>query len=142
MLSPGRAAKPWNLSGLRFTPLVSFSPHSHVLFCALSLRMTSFPGTPVSSVLILTAPRSRQLRGSSPLPLHIPMEGVHGPSVLDTPSPPFCLLMLFMGFSQQEYWSGLPLTRPVDHVLSEVSVVTLQVIASLSYANTFATIRL
>ena len=32
--------------------------------------------------------------------------------------------MLFMGFWQQEYWSGLLSPRPVDHVLSEVSAVT------------------
>ena len=25
-----------------------------------------------------------------------------------------------MGFSQQEYWSGLPFPLPVDHVLSEL----------------------
>ena len=30
----------------------------------------------------------------------------------------FCLLILFMGFSRQEYWSGLPFPSPVDHVLS------------------------
>ena len=29
--------------------------------------------------------------------------------------------MLFMGFSRQEYWSGLPFPSPVDHVLSEFS---------------------
>ena len=33
----------------------------------------------------------------------------------------FCLFILFMGFSRQEYWSGLPSTYPVDHVLSELS---------------------
>ena len=33
----------------------------------------------------------------------------------------FCLFILFMGFSRQEYWSGLPLPSPVDHVLSELS---------------------
>ena len=32
---------------------------------------------------------------------------------------PFCLFILFMGFSRQEYWSGLPFSSPVDHVLSE-----------------------
>ena len=31
----------------------------------------------------------------------------------------FCLFMLFMGFSRQEYWSGLPFPSPVDHILSE-----------------------
>ena len=29
-----------------------------------------------------------------------------------------------MGFSRQEYWSGLPFPSPVDHVLSELSTMT------------------
>ena len=29
-----------------------------------------------------------------------------------------------MGFSRQEYWSGLPFSSPVDHVLSEFSTMT------------------
>ena len=29
--------------------------------------------------------------------------------------PSFCLLIMFMGFSRQEYWSGLPFPSPVDH---------------------------
>ena len=33
----------------------------------------------------------------------------------------FCL---FMGFSRQEYWSGLPFPSPVDHILSDLSTVT------------------
>ena len=36
----------------------------------------------------------------------------------------FCLFVLFMGFSRQEYWSGLLLPSPVDHVLSELSTMT------------------
>ena len=36
----------------------------------------------------------------------------------------FCLFILFMGFSRQEYWSGLPFPSPVDHVLSEFSIMT------------------
>ena len=36
----------------------------------------------------------------------------------------FCLFMLFMGFSRQKYWSGLPFPSPVDHVLSERSSMT------------------
>ena len=36
----------------------------------------------------------------------------------------FCLFILFMGFSTQEYWSGLPFPSPVDHVLSELSTMT------------------
>ena len=29
----------------------------------------------------------------------------------------FCLFILFIAFSGQEYWSGLPFSSPVDHVL-------------------------
>ena len=36
----------------------------------------------------------------------------------------FCLFLLFMGFSSQEYWSGLPFPSPVDHTLSDLSTVT------------------
>ena len=36
----------------------------------------------------------------------------------------FCLFILFMGFSRQEYWSGLPFLPPVDHVLSELFTMT------------------
>ena len=32
----------------------------------------------------------------------------------------FCLFILFMGFSRQEYWSDLPFLSPSDHVLSEL----------------------
>ena len=33
----------------------------------------------------------------------------------------FCLFILFMGFSRQKYWSGLPFPSPVDHILSDLS---------------------
>ena len=33
----------------------------------------------------------------------------------------FCLFILFMGFSRQEYLSGLPMPSPEDHILSELS---------------------
>ena len=36
----------------------------------------------------------------------------------------FCLFILFLGFSRQEYWSGLPFPSPVDHVLSDLSTMT------------------
>ena len=36
----------------------------------------------------------------------------------------FYLFILFMGFSRQEYWSGLPFPSPVDHILSELSTMT------------------
>ena len=33
----------------------------------------------------------------------------------------FWLFILFMGFSRQEHWNGLPLPSPADHILSELS---------------------
>ena len=53
-------------------------------------------------------------------------------SILDTYCPgefllsilSFCLFILFMGFSRQEYWSGLPFPSPVDHILSDLSTMT------------------
>ena len=36
----------------------------------------------------------------------------------------FCLFILFMGLSRQEYWSSLPFPSPVDHILSELSTMT------------------
>ena len=36
----------------------------------------------------------------------------------------FCLLILFTGFSRQEYWSGLPFPSPVHHILSDLSIMT------------------
>ena len=36
----------------------------------------------------------------------------------------FCLFILFLGFSRQKYWSGLPFPSPVDHILSELSTMT------------------
>ena len=36
----------------------------------------------------------------------------------------FCPFMLFLGFSRQEYWNGLPFPSPLDHILSELSTMT------------------
>ena len=36
----------------------------------------------------------------------------------------FGLFILFMGFSRQEYWSGLAFGSPVDHTLSDLSTMT------------------
>ena len=32
--------------------------------------------------------------------------------------------ILFAGFSRQEYWSGLPFPSPVDHILSDLCIMT------------------
>ena len=55
----------------------------------------------------------------------------------------FCLFILFIGFSRQEYWCGLPFPSLVDHVLSELSTMThllgwlhtAWLIASVSYTR-------
>ena len=35
-----------------------------------------------------------------------------------------CLFIMALGFSKQEYWSGLPFPSPVHHILSELSTMT------------------
>ena len=44
--------------------------------------------------------------------------GTYWPGVFLFQCPIICLLILFMGFSGQEYWSGFPFPSPVDHILS------------------------
>ena len=50
----------------------------------------------------------------------------------------FCLFILFMVFSRQEYWSGLLVPSPVDHIFSELSSMTrLSWVALHSMAQSF-----
>ena len=50
----------------------------------------------------------------------------------------FCLFILFMGFSRQKCWSGLPLPSPVDHILSGLSTMThLSLVTLHGMANSF-----
>ena len=50
----------------------------------------------------------------------------------------FCLFILFMGFSRQEYWSDLRFPSPVDHILLELSTMThLSWVALHSMAHSF-----
>ena len=50
----------------------------------------------------------------------------------------FCLFIVFMGFSRQEYWSGLPFPSPVGHILSELStVIHLSLVGLHSVAHSF-----
>ena len=54
----------------------------------------------------------------------------------------FCLFILFMRFSRQEYWSGLPFPSPVDHILSELPTMTcLSWVALHSLAHSFHWVR-
>ena len=62
----------------------------------------------------------------------------------------FCPFILFKGFSWQEYWRVLPFLPPVDHVLSELFIMTYPSYVALysmaqsllSYISIFARIRL
>ena len=55
----------------------------------------------------------------------------------------FWLFILFMGFSRQEYWSGLPFPCPVDPLLSKLSTMTrLSWVALHSMAHSFNETRL
>ena len=56
--------------------------------------------------------------------LHWSPVGTYRPGEFIFPVLSFCLFILFMGFSKQEYWSGLPFPSPVGHVLSELSTMT------------------
>ena len=50
--------------------------------------------------------------------------GTYWPGSSSFSVPSFCLFILFMGFSRQEYWSGWPFPSSVDHILSELSSMT------------------
>ena len=50
----------------------------------------------------------------------------------------FSPFILFMGFSREEYWSGLPLPSPVGHILSELStMIHLSFVALQGMAHSF-----
>ena len=50
----------------------------------------------------------------------------------------FCLFILSMEFSRQEFWSGLPFPSPVDYILSELSTMThLSWVALQGMAHSF-----
>ena len=77
--------------------------HIHfILSGAIGNCPLPFPG----SILDTFQPGERRIGGSSS-------------SVIS-----FCHFTLFLGFSQQEYWSGLPFPPPVDHILSELFTMT------------------
>ena len=51
----------------------------------------------------------------------------------------FCLFILFMRFTKQEYWSGLPFPPQLDHIWSELfTMVHLSWVALHSMAHSFS----
>ena len=60
------------------------------------------------------------------LSLHWPPVAYWAPTYLGSSSfsiLSFCLFILFMGFSRQEYWSGLPFPSPVDHIIKPINLI-------------------
>ena len=51
------------------------------------------------------------------------ISGTHWPGEFSFQCPIFLPFYTVHGFSRQEYWSGLPFPSPVDHVLSENTLV-------------------
>ena len=64
--------------------------------------------------------------------------GTYRPGEFTFQCPMFLPFILFMGFSRQEYCSGLPFPSPVDHILSELYTMThLSWVALHSMAHSF-----
>ena len=126
---------PW--SSLRLTSIESVMPSSHlILRCPLFLLSSIpfialycigpcfYPVTPTTGYCFCF--------GSIPsfllkLFLHWSPVAYWAPTDLGSSSFSilwFCLFILFMGFSRQEYWSGLPFPSPVDRILSDLSTMT------------------
>ena len=53
----------------------------------------------------------------------------------------FCIFILFVGFSRQEYWSGLPFPSPVDHILSELSTMICSSWVALHNSHSFIELK-
>ena len=99
--------------GLTFQVSMQYSPLQH--WTLLPLPVTSTTGCcfcfgSVSSLFLDLFPHWSPVAYWAPTDL-----GSSSFSILSY------LFILFMGFSRQEYWSGLPFPSPVDHVLSELS---------------------
>ena len=95
-------------------------PGSYAILVFIALDFTSITSHIHTWALLLLLLHLFILFHSSPVAYWAPTNlGSSSFSVLS-----FCLFILFIGFSRQEYWSGLPLPSPVDHVLSELSTMT------------------
>ena len=100
-------------SSLKLTSIELVMPFSHLILCCPLFLLPPIPpsfGSIPSFFLEL-------FLHQSPVAYWAPTNlGSSSFSILS-----FCLFILFMGFSRQEYWSGLPFPSPVDHILSDLS---------------------
>ena len=105
-----------------FTDLISQVP---VQYCSLQHHRTSFspPDTAMTECHFCFGPATSFFLERLVIALYCSPEVYWMPSDLEGSSSSvisFCLFILSTGFSRQEYWSGLPFTPPMDHILSEV----------------------
>ena len=97
-------------SSPRLTSIESVMPSSHLILCCPLLLLPPIP------------PSIRVFSNESALHMRWPKYWSFSFRAYWAPTDPgsssfsvlsFCLFMLFMGFSRQEYWSGLPFPSPV-----------------------------
>ena len=105
---------PWFMD-LTFQVPVQYCSLQHLtLFPSASTTGHCFPFGSVSSFIL------ELFLHSSPVAYWAPTYlGSSSFSILS-----FCHFILFIGFSRQEYWSGLPFPSPVDHILLDLSTMT------------------
>ena len=99
-------------------------PGSYVMLLFTALDFTSIRNHIHNWVLLLLWLRLFSFSGFiSPL-ISSCILGTYRPGKFIFQCPIFSPFILFMGFSRQEYWSGLLFPSPVNHVLSELSTMT------------------
>ena len=105
---------------LKLTSIESVMPSSHFILChPLFLLPPIFP-----SITVFSNESALHIRWSkywrSPVAYWALTDlGSTSFSILS-----FCLFILYLGFSRQEYWSGLPFPSPGDDLLSDLSTMT------------------
>ena len=102
--------------------------HASMQYCFLQHQtLLSPPGTTTAEHHFCFGPVTSFFLEHFIIALHSSPVAYWAPSDLGSSSSSiisFCLIILFMGFSQQKYWSGLPFPLPVNHILSELSTMT------------------
>ena len=106
---------PWSMDPTFLVPMQYRSLHHQTL---LSLWYTTATGCCFCFCLAFLFLLELFLHSSPVVYWHLPTWEVHLSVYL------FLLFILFMGFSRQECWSGLPFPSPVGHVFSELSTLT------------------
>ena len=97
----------------------------HMQYCSLQhLTLLPSPVTSTAGCCFCFGSISSFFPGvSSPL-ISSSILGTYWPVEFIFQCPIFCLFIMFMGFSRQEYCSCLPFPFPIDHILSELSLLT------------------